>query len=397
MTQPDPLVERLRADTPAAADVLHLDHAGSSLPPQCVTDAVVAHLHREAAVGGYRAARQAHDALEAFYTEAATALNTVPESIAFLESATAAWQAIVGALRLSSGDRVLLHRTTYASNALAFLQLQQRGVELEWIDSTPTGEIDLAALQRALKQRPASLVALTHIPTGSGLVQPAEEVGRLTRSAGVPFLLDACQSLGQVPLDLEALGCDFLSATGRKYARGPRGTGLLAVRPDRIASLEPAFVDLYGGTWHGDAAWSMREDARRFECFERHFAGQIGFGVALGYGNRIGWGRISERLITLAASLRARLRELDGVSVVDDGARLGGIVTFALDAKHDPRELHADLAADDIHVSVSNATSSQAHHAARGVQTAIRASVHALNTEDELQRFTTWLARWLKH
>jgi selenocysteine lyase/cysteine desulfurase len=388
------LVDQLRADTPAAADVLHLDHAGSSLPPKIVTDAVVAHLHAEARLGGYRAAREAQPALEAFYTEAATALNTGPESIAFFESATAAWQAVVAALRLKAGDRVLLHRTTYASNALAFLQLERRGVVLDWLDSTPTGEIDLDALATAL-ERPAQLVALTHIPTGSGLVQPAEAVGALARAAGVPFLLDACQSLGQVPLDLPALGCDFLSATGRKYARGPRGTGLLAIRPDRIAALEPAPIDLYGGTWLGGTAWEMRPDARRFECFERNFAGQIGFGVALAYGNRIGWDRISERTFALGAALRARLRALDGVRVVDDGARQGGIVTFTADAASPGalQALQSRMADDAIHVSVSNATSSAAHHAARGISAALRASVHAVNTEDELDRFTDWLRR----
>lgn len=378
-------VAQLRADTPPCEHVLHLDHAGSSLPPRCVTDAVIAHLEREATVGGYRAASEAAPQLERFYDEAAAATGAAREGIAFFESATRAWQAVVAALRLGPGDRVLLHRTTYASNALAFLQLERRGVVLELVGSTDTGEIDTAQLREAL-ERPAQLVALTHVPTGSGLIQPAAEVGALARAYGVPFLLDACQSLGQVPVDLRAIGADFLTSTGRKYLRGPRGTGLLAMDTRWLDRLEPAMVDLYGATWTGDRAYALRPDARRFEAFERSFAGQIGLGVALGYGNGLGWAALSDRIGFLGEALRARLAGVDRVAVRDDGLRRGGIVTLTVEGA-DLRALHGRLRARDIHTSVSHASSSLLHHAARGVEATLRASVHALNTEAELDAF----------
>lgn len=370
-----------RRNTPALEKVLHLDHAGSSLPSLGVQHAVAQHLRREAEWGGYRAADAALDERERFYGEVARALGTTPDTIAFQPSATLAWQAALDAVRLQPGARVLVHRTAYGSNAMAFLGMP---IELVQVGSTEDGAIDLTDLERKLEG--ASLVALTHVPTGSGLVQPAEAVGRLARAAGVPYLLDACQSAGQLPLDVERIGCDLLSATGRKYLRGPRGAGVLYVRRALLdRGAQPRHLDLTGASWTPEGI-VPDGSARRFETFERHVAGQIGLGVAFAEGNAIGWDVLWTRIQQLGDGLRDRLQGLPGVTVQDDGAVRGGIVTFTVEGR-EPNALKAALRRHDIHVSVTTAYSGRWHMEARGLASAVRASVHAVNTVEELDRF----------
>src|SRR4051794_7978378 len=220
-------VERARRDTPATARIAHLNNAGAALPPVQVTDAVIAHLRAEADMGGYEAAAAAAGQVEATYANIARLIGCDTDEVAVVENATRAWDMAFYAMRFGPGDRILTGRAEYASNAIALLQVARRtGVRIEVVEDDGTGQIDVAALERALAGD-VKLVALTHVPTQSGLVNPAAEVGARCRAAGVPFLLDACQSAGQLPLDVTELGCDLLSATGRKYLRAPRGTGFL--------------------------------------------------------------------------------------------------------------------------------------------------------------------------
>lgn len=382
-------VDALRAATPTVDQILHLDHAGASLMSSTVHGAVARHLELEAAAGGYRAAYVARNELRDFYDAAAVALSGHADEIAFQPSATHAWQAALLAFRLQPGDRILVHRTAYGTNGMSFLALASTGVVIEHVASRPDGTVDLKDLERKLPG--AALVALTHIPTGSGLIQPAAAVGALCQAAHVPFLLDACQSLGQLALDVEELGCDVLTGTGRKYLRGPRGTGLLWVRRSLLElGYAPLLPDVTGATWEPEGP-VFEPSARRFETFERFTAGQIGLGVALKEANALGWPAIEARIRSLGAGLRDRLGTLRGVTVVDDGDDRGGIVTFTVDTC-DPASLRDALRREDVHLSVTTAGSARWHMKARGLESALRASVHVLNTVDELDRFAEIIA-----
>ncbi|OPG10226.1 aminotransferase class V [Microbispora sp. GKU 823] len=378
-------VGRVRADTPGCEHVVHLNNAGSSLPPRQVTEAVVDHLRLEERVGGYEAAAAALDRSERTYDALAELVGADRDEIALVENATRAWDMAFYSLPWKPGDRILTSRAEYASNAIAFLQIARRHeVRVEVVPDDETGALSVEALRDMIDER-VKLIAVTHVPTQGGLVNPAAEIGAVAREAGVTFLLDACQSVGQLRVDVREIGCDLLSATGRKFLRGPRGTGFLYCSRRILDRLEPPFLDLHAATWTSAGSYEVRGDARRFENWEGYVAGKIGLGVAADYALSLGLDAIEERVTGLAETLRGRLAALPGVTVHDRGARRCGIVTFTVDG-HDSRDVAARLSASKVNVSVSAASSARWDFEARALPSLVRSSVHYYNTEEDLDR-----------
>lgn len=378
-------VERARAETPGVGHVTHLNNAGSSLPPQPVLDAVVGHLELEARIGGYEAHEANEQAIDGFYGATAELIGAKPEEIAFASSATRAWDMAFYSFRFERGDRILTSVSDYISNYLAFLQTAERtGVDVVTVPNDEHGQVSVERLRELVDER-VKLIAITHVPTNGGLVNPVAAIGPIAREAGIPYLVDACQSAGQMPLDVEEIGCDALSATGRKFLRGPRGTGFLYVRSALLGRLEPPLVDMRAADWVAPDRYELRLDGRRFEEWEQDYAGKAGLARAIDYALEWGMEAICERVRALGARLREQLGEIDGVTIRDVGAERCAIVTFDV-AGRPSRQIKDALARERINVDVSAPSSAVIDALERGLPDLVRASPHYFNTEEELDR-----------
>lgn len=376
--------EKARRDTPGCAHVVHFNSAGAALMPKPVLDACVRHLQLEAEIGGYEAAAREEETIAHVYTATAALLGAQADEIAIVENATRAWDMAFYAFDFKPGDRILTSESEYASNYLAYLQVAERtGAVIEPVPSDESGQIDLDALQQSIDGR-VRLISISHIPTNGGLVQPAAEVGKIARAAGIPYLLDACQSAGQLPLDVKAIGCDMLSATSRKYLRGPRGVGFLYVR--RGFDIRPPFIDLHAAEWTSKNQYTLRRDARRFENWEGNVAAKIGFGAAVDYALALGQHDITACITELAQHLRASLASLPGVAVHDIGRTRCGIVSFTVE------DVRAYLSRRRINVTTSTTFGTRLDMERRSLPEIVRASLHYYNTEEEIAKLGDILA-----
>jgi cysteine desulfurase / selenocysteine lyase len=387
-------LQRARHDTPGCTNVLHFNNAGSSLMPQPVLDATIGYLQLEAQIGGYEAVEQAHDAIEHVYDAAATLINCSRDEIAIIENATRAWDMAFYSIPFKPGDRILTAMSEYASNYIAFLQIAQKtGVIIEAIPNDAYGQVSLDALRQTIDER-VKLIAITHVPTNGGLVNPVAAIGKIAREAGILYLVDACQSVGQMPIDVNQIGCDMLSATSRKYLRGPRGMGFLYVRHSILEQLEPPFLDLHAAEWVAPNRYEIRPDARRFENWETNYAAKIGLGVAIDYALHWGLDTTWRRIKALAYQLRTQLSPLPGVIVRDRGATQCGIVTFTIEGI-EPEEIKHKLAEQKINVSVTTRSSTLLDMEARRIESMVRASMHYYNSEEEVERFCGSVASFI--
>ena len=375
-------VERIRAETPGCGEVVHLNNAGAALPPRSVLTACIDYLEAEARIGGYEVAASRAASVERVYTAGARLLGCRADELAFTTSATEAWHKALQVIPLAEGDRVLATASEYVSNAYGLIGLRNRGVEVKLVPDDETGATSLAALEDLLDER-VKLVCATHIPTGGGIVNPAADIGRLAKAAGAWYLLDACQSAGQLPLDVDELQCDFLALTGRKFLRGPRGTGLLYARNGAEGLGDPVTMDGWSADWVDDWAYEPGPGARRFETFEVSMAAKVGLGVAIEYALDVGLAPIAKRIEDLGARFRAMLAETPLVRLVQADGPQSGIVTFDVDGR-DSDAVAAALRAWGVNVSVTHPLPSAFNGGGRHAGKLIRASVHYYNNEDDL-------------
>lgn len=376
---------RVRADTPGLDERIQLLACGSAIMPTPVFDAVHEHLQLERRLGGYEAHAARATELDAVYDGIAQLVNARPCEIALVENATAAWCQAFYALEFEPGDRILSSDAEYSANYLAFLQRAKRdGIVIDVAPSDASGAVDVDALEALIGPR-TRLISLTWMPTNGGLVNPAAAVGAIANRHGIPYLLDACQAVGQTPVDVQALGCDFLSATGRKFLRGPRGTGFLYVAKPWIERLEPAMIDMFAAEWTARDAYTLRTDARRFENWENAYALRAGLGAAARYAMDVGLEAIEARARALAERLRKGLDGMSGARVRDAGSERSAIVSFMLDGVA-PREAVATLRERQVHIGASNPSSTRLDAEARALPTLLRAAPHYYNTEAEIDR-----------
>jgi selenocysteine lyase/cysteine desulfurase len=380
-----PALARWRADTPGCARRVHLNNAGAALTPRVVHQTVTAHLDLEDELGGYEAAEARTDALSRVYQDLGHLIGAGARNLALVQSSTLAFAQALLAFDFAPGDTILTSRADYASNQIMYLSLaRRRGIEIIRAPDATDGGVDPDAVRSLVARRHPSLVALTWVPTNSGLVQPAEAVGEICRAAEVPYLVDACQAVGQMPVDVETLHCDYLAATSRKFLRGPRGIGFLYVSDRALAAgAHPLLVDMHGASWTDPDAFTLAPDARRFETWEMPYALVLGLGAAVAYALEVGISTAHQRAWALAAYARERLARVPGVRVLDRGPALCAIVTVQ-PAGRDGAAVKLALRARGINTSSPDREDAVIDMDEKRVSSALRISPHYYNTAEEI-------------
>ena len=387
-------IDRLRAETRGTRAVNHLNNAGASLVPDPVRKVVLEHLDLEARIGGYEAEAARHSELQSVYDSVGTLIGADPQNVAITDNATGAFIQALSAVPFAPGDVVLTTRNDYVSNQIMFLSLASRfGIEVVRAPDEPAGGVNVRALEKLAHRRRPKLISVTQVPMTSGLVQPVAKIGAICREREILYLVDACQSVGQMPIDVEDIGCDFLTATSRKFLRGPRGVGFLYVSDRALElGLEPLFPDLRGADWIERDLYQPAPGAQRFENFEAPVAMVLGMGRAAQYAQDLGLEVIRERAWTLAESMRQRLAELDGVRVHDKGAERCAIVTVSTEGHH-PLDLLRALRKEGINTSRAGRDAAVLDFEDKGVDQVLRISPHYYNTEEEIVTFVDALSR----
>jgi selenocysteine lyase/cysteine desulfurase len=391
-------LDRLRADTPGSSRRIHFNNAGAALPPRPVLEATIAHLELEAEIGGYEAAEERREEIADFYAATAELLGCDSRNVAFASSATDAFARALSSIAFARGDVILTTRDDYISNQIAFLSMRKRfGVDVVHAPNVPEGGVDVDAMARLMGERRPCLVAVTHIPTNSGLVQPVAEIGRNCRELDLLYLVDACQSVGQYVLDVQQIGCDFLSATCRKFLRGPRGSGFLFVSDRALAAgHEPLFIDMRGAHWVDTGSYAPVDTAARYEDWEFPYATVLGAAAAVRYASAVGMAAIGERTPALGRRLRERLAEVDGARILDRGRELCAIVTFTL-AGWTSDALRDELRKRGINSSLSTREDALYDFTDKAVDACVRLSPHYYNSEQEVDEVVAAVRELAEH
>jgi selenocysteine lyase/cysteine desulfurase len=380
-----PQLARWRAETPGLPGLVHLNNAGAALMPRTVHEAITGYLSLEQELGGYEAADAKSDAIGQCYAAMARLLGTEARNLALMQNSTVAFAQAISAFDLGAGDQILTSRSDYASNQIMYLSLaRRRGVEIVRAPDAAEGGVDPDAVRALIARRRPDLVALTWIPTNSGSVQPVEAVGRICREAGVPYLIDGCQAVGQLSVEVDRLHCDYLSGTARKFLRGPRGTGFLYVSDHSLRTgAHPVLVDMHGADWTDTDTFELSPDARRFETWEFAYALVMGLGAAAEYALQVNVETTGRRARELAAYARLRLAELPGVRVLDRGAELCAIVTIAIEGR-DTADIKLALRERGINTSSPHREDAVIDMDEKQTASALRISPHYYNTTEEI-------------
>lgn len=386
-------INQIRQDTKGCENQLFVNSAGASLPPKIVMETMLAYLQEEEMVGGYGLeAKRAAD-FSALYGELATLLNCGLHNTAFAYSATDAYSKVLSAIPFKMGDYILTTTNDYISNQISFLSLQKRfGIKLLRAKNLENGDVDLANFEALVHEYKPVLIAVTHVPTNSGLVQQAEEIGKIAKENNILYLLDACQSVGQLVVDVEKMNCDFLTATGRKFLRGPRTSGFLYVS-DRIlvTDLSPMFMDRRAAEWVGFDEYKLEKTGRRFESQEMSVA-VLGLAAAVKYANQIGIENIYQYDQQLLNRLRANLLQIPNLRLLDKGTHLSNILTFNF-SNRKMEEVRDLLNENKVVYSIAFKNFALIDFTEKEVEWAVRFSPHYYNTFEEMDKIAEILSR----
>jgi cysteine desulfurase/selenocysteine lyase len=376
----------MRRNTPGLGTSIHFNHAGASLMSRGTFDAIQDHFALESKIGPMEAGIRVSERIANLRGQLAALLNSKVEEIALMPSASAAFGAVFSSMpKLEHGDRILVGRQEWGGNLSSYVRAaNMSGARIEVMPCREDGSVDAVALESRLDAK-VKLISLTWLPANGGLINDAAAVGRLARTHRIPYLIDASQAFGHIPIDVQLLSCDVLFAAGRKHIRGPRGTGILYVRESYLDKLNPPFVDISSAPWD-EVEPQLRADARRFEGSEKAISLWLGFSNALKEALTLGIDRIAAHEQALATHVRERMSIQPGVEICDLGTgRKSGLISFTV-AGIDPAMVKTQLSFAGVQIAVNGVAYTPLDMKSRGLSSIARVGVSYLNTERDIDR-----------
>jgi cysteine desulfurase/selenocysteine lyase len=366
----------------------YLNNAGASLMSRLTMDSVVKHLSLECEVGAYRAATMREAEIDSFYELSAKLIGAPSAScIAFMDSASRAWNMALYAVPLCNGDEIVTLSSEFGTNLVSIFHYASKvGANVTVLECDRSGDFDMSELRAAL-ERGARLVAISHVSAHGSIVNPVQEIGALVAKYRAIYLVDGCQAAGQMNIDVVKIGCDAYTATGRKWLRGPRGTGFLYVKAD--SSMSPLYVDLASAdlALGGDGKPSgvtITRGARRFELWERSIASMIGLKVAISQYLALDRDDAHAKMRSASLALRKCISGNSNLQLLGKETSESSIVGFYPLAPSREDAITKAFKASDVQVSTMGAWDCPLHFPKNGVSSIFRLSPHYYTEHDTL-------------
>lgn len=388
-------INQIRQNTPGCLDKIFINSAGSSLMSKEVVQISKDYMDMEADIGGYDVMANHYEDFNLFYLEASKLINANPRNMAFAISATDAYSKVLYSFKWTEKDVILTTKDDYVSNIISFIHINRRfGSQIKFVDCLDSGDLDYEDLARKLEQYKPTIFALTHIPTSAGTIHDAEKAGEICANFDTYYLLDACQSIGQLDVDVRKIKCDFLTVTGRKFLKAPRGTGFLYVANHILdTDMGPLCIDLAGSTWDSETSFKFGSEAKRFEFWEKNYSNFLGLTQAIREINEIGIEKIAAYNKMLSGYFRNELEQVDGLKIYDHGSLKGNIITWKIPGLKQS-EISKLFHERRVIFSFSSNTSALYDLNKKGEEWLVRFSPHFFNTTEEADQVGEILSKF---
>ncbi|WP_129358317.1 MULTISPECIES: aminotransferase class V-fold PLP-dependent enzyme [Micrococcaceae] len=390
--------QRVRDETPVTHRYAYFDTAAAAPPVRSAVQAMTDYLAKTVDSGPYLPSLRAeiYRKIEDIRGKTARFIGAEPEEIAFTRNGTESISLIGRGIVWRAGDELILPDTEMLSNVAIWRQLESEiGIRIVTVRADEHGLIDPTSVANAISER-TRLISFVSLSNVTGAVQPVAQICQVARKAGVLTHVDAAQSLGMIPTDINQIGCDFLSACTRKGLRSVEGSGILYVRQEHISNLSPVLAGWWNASIGEDGGIGFPDTARRFEAGSPNVPVILALEKAIDYAENIGVADIEAHVRELTEYAVTKIRSIDGASVYGppDSTHRLGIIPFNV-AGIDPAELVAALAEQGIIIESGHFMATPILKA-YGIETMARASLHYFNSQTEIDRMTSIIKSFLE-
>jgi cysteine desulfurase / selenocysteine lyase len=368
----------------------YLNNAGAGIMSTKTYEVIINYLKLEREIGAYHAAAKSKTLSDNFYINAAKLINAnSPSEIAYMDSASRGWNMIVYGTPLKKGDTILTLSSEFGTNLITlFNYAKLNDFKVCVIKCDINGSFLIEEIENKLKEG-AKLIAISHAVAHGSIINPVEEIGKLAKKYGAYYIVDGCQTVGQIKVDVQSIQCDAYMTTGRKWLCGPRGTGFLYVKSSsqmRTTQLDLASADLIFDDNLNLIRIEVRNDAKQFELWEKSFANLLGLSSAIEECLESKIEVISVKIQELSNKLRFAASSNENIKLIGKTISLSGILGFYLDDYSKESYVQNEFDKFDLRISTMSDWDCPMHFPKNGANKIFRLSPHFYTDNDTIEK-----------